>query len=116
MADSKTEIEFAGVKFRGGKMLIIITAPFIPLLSQWKEEVQKFNVTPIYLDPSIYGNASNRIKKLNEIINRINLNNELVVVIMSNDFFKESKVHNILKTLKLVISRASDVHLSLFLH
>ena len=26
MADSKTEIEFAGVKFRGGKMLIIITA------------------------------------------------------------------------------------------
>ena len=26
MAENKTEIEFAGVKFRGGKMLIIITA------------------------------------------------------------------------------------------
>ncbi len=73
-------------------LLIVVSAPYIPLINQWCGEIREFNINPINL--SEVGNAVKRIKSINQVKRRLRTgisDVEAIVVthttLCSEDFF-----------------------------
>lgn len=68
----------------GGPLLIVVAAPYVPLIQQWMGEIELFGVTPINL--TAIGNAASRARTLTQIRRRLRLSlSEVEVVVTSHD-------------------------------
>ena len=75
------------------QLLIVIAAPYLPLISQWAEEVGRFG-----LDPIIPGRKTNRSDKLacvrSVTRNLKAANSKIECVIVTHDFLCDSEFHS----------------------
>ncbi len=66
-------------------LLIVVAAPYIPLIEQWCQEINQFGLNPINLTTA--GNASKRAKVLMKLRRRLRTNlTNVEVVVVSNDY------------------------------
>jgi superfamily II DNA or RNA helicase len=71
-------------------LLIVIAAPYVPLIEQWCNEIAKFGLNPINL--SMVGNAKKRGRKLQGLRRRIRLGlSDIEAVVVSHDTLCTSK-------------------------
>ena len=71
-------------------LLIVIAAPYVPLIEQWCDEVAKFGLNPINL--SMVGNAKKRGRKLQGLRRRLRLGlSDIEAVVVSHDTLCTSK-------------------------
>jgi len=75
-------------------LLIVVAAPYLPLIAQWCEEIMSFGISPINL--SALGNSAARLKELQKLRRRIRAGLSVVeLVVVSHDIlcskeFKET--------------------------
>lgn len=67
-----------------GKILIVVSAPYRPLIEQWCEEIEEFDIRPINL--SAVGGPENRRREIKQAGRRLRLgSSKAEILIVSND-------------------------------
>lgn len=93
-----------------GPLLIVVSAPYVPLIEQWCDEIEAFGIEPVNLTKAI--NARERGTKLQKLKLRIRTNlSSVEVVVVSHDTLSTKEFLNALKSFecpRLLI--ADEVH------
>ena len=65
-------------------LLIVIAAPFVPLIEQWCDEIVQFGLNPVNL--TVAGSSAKRAKELQKLRRRLRMGlNDVEVVVVSHD-------------------------------
>ncbi len=87
-------------------LVVIITAPTLPLIAQWEEECKNFG-----LDPYIAGNhpRAKRLRNIEQMLQGIEYTQEgLVVLVITNDFLNDGEFKGLLNEYSCPIMLVSD--------
>ncbi len=77
-------------------LLIVVAAPYIPLIEQWCDEVQTFGLKPLNL--TTVGNAASRARAIQQVTRRLRLGLTAVeILIVSHDTLCASDFHEAMK-------------------
>jgi superfamily II DNA or RNA helicase/HKD family nuclease len=75
-----------------GKLLIVISVPYLPLMNQWEKVAKEFN-----LEPNILNNSRKNYSDLEKCLRKLKYGSKNVeCVIITNYLLKEEKFHKIL--------------------
>lgn len=91
-------------------LLIVIAAPYVPLIEQWCSEIAKFGLNPINL--STVGNAKKRGRKLQELRRRLRFGlSDVEAVVVSHDTLCTPKFFSDVKAFECArLLIADEVH------
>ena len=65
-------------------LLIVVSAPYVPLIQQWCDEIAPFGLSPVNL--TVAGSAANRARSLQRLKRRLRSNlSEVEIVVVSHD-------------------------------
>ena len=91
-------------------LLIVVAAPYVPLVEQWCEEVSPFGLKPVNL--TTVGNATKRGRELQKLRRRLSIGiSDVEIVVVSHDTLCSSEFYNSLQKFecgRLLI--ADEVH------
>ncbi|WP_337996931.1 DEAD/DEAH box helicase family protein [Oleispirillum naphthae] len=74
-------------------LLIVVAAPYIPLIQQWCDEIESFGVKPVNL--TTVGNAAARSRVLQQVKRRLRLSlSQVEVVVISHDTLCSQEFHD----------------------
>lgn len=82
---------------REGHLLVIIAAPYRPLVEQWSADVRRFGVTPL---PAGAASASERAEGLREAVRRLDRGvSRVEVAVLTHEFLVSDEMHELLETI-----------------
>lgn len=77
-------------------LLIVVAAPYVPLVQQWCDEIRPFGLTPINL--TLSGNAQKRSAELQQVRRRLRTGlSEAEAVVVSHDTLCSSEFHEAIR-------------------
>lgn len=90
------------------KAFVIVCCPFIHLVDQWKEELEKFNIKAI----ACYGNRKDYEKELNRKVEQFNIGRiKFACILITNSSFGMEEFQNIIdKNLKDTLLVVDEAH------
>lgn len=92
------------------KLLIIVSAPYLPLIGQWKNEVKKFGVEPIL--PGDEYSRNKKFASIKKVIRRLNIGiSDVECLVVTHDLLKDETFIDILDKLNCdSLLVADEVH------
>lgn len=94
-----------------GKLFVVISAPYRPLVDQWEREVRNFNVEPLRLRDMT---EDQRLTRFQQAIHSLDLGESIVeVAIITNSLLNQQGFRNFLTTIPADVSTlliADEVH------
>jgi len=91
-------------------LLIIISAPYLPLIYQWSEEVEKFGISPSVIGGNLTRNG--KFEKVSKLFRKLKYSNlDVGVIICTNHFLCDDQFQNsINKFNQATLLIADEVH------
>ncbi len=92
---------------KNAPMLIVVAAPYVPLIEQWCDEISLFGLRPANL--TTVGGATNRARQMEKLKRRLRMGlSDIEAVVVSHDTLCTSEFHTVVKAFDCVRLLVAD--------